>query len=211
MSDSNRLFVQGNPNPEKFGRSIRFLAGNPPDPSKITAVAAFLGRTSVLIDSDGYECEIIAAATNSTGKIAYVETRVKDTGFHPHGAYQRNFDVTIRIHQVTQPNLHSFAEIESYNPFFGCDVRYFEWLNETAILIYREKHWTFACRFGDVWPPKFVKIEDRWTICNDVLTYVGYKENKIRRLSFPLLEELKPISIQEAETLGQMPFDQKST
>lgn len=67
-------------------------------------------------------------------------------------------------------------DIESYNPFFGCDVRFFERIGETVVLIYREKHWTFACRFGDVWPPGFVRVDDYWLIHGSQLACLGYKE-----------------------------------
>jgi hypothetical protein len=89
------------------------------------------------VDPDGYECEIIGAAISDSGEIAYVESRAKDVGYNRYGANQRHIDVSIRVHLVRQSCQHDSAEIESYNPFFGCDVRYFEWVGPTAVLIYR--------------------------------------------------------------------------
>jgi hypothetical protein len=205
MGEADRLFGHGRPNAAWFGRPLRSSSGQPPDPERIGAAARSLGRPVAHVDPDGYECEIIGAAIRESGEIAYVESRAKDVGYHPHGANQRHIDITIRVHLVTPSGRHESADIESYNPFFGCDVRFFEWVGPTAVLIYREKHWTFACRFGDLWPPRFVKIEDAWVIKEDILGFIGYKEETVRRLSFPGLEGLEPLPVAEAERAGLVP------
>jgi hypothetical protein len=148
---------------------------------------------------------LIAAAISETNRLAYVESRAKDVGPHPYGAGGRKIDISIRIHLTEVDGKDRAVDIESYNPFFGCDVRFFEWVGDTVVLIYREKHWTFACRFGDVWPPRFVKIEDDWLLRNDQLAYIGYKEKAVRRLSFPELKELEPLSKQAAAELNLLP------
>ena len=211
MTDPDRLFAHGNPNPDKFGWSLRSSAGKAPDPKRIEDTTAQLGRPAFQIDEDGYECEIIGGAVHESGALAYVETRSKDVGYNQHGAHQRKIDISIRVHSIDLGGKHDSADIESYNPFFGCDIRFFEWIADTAILIYREKHWTFACRFGNVWPPRFVKIEDRWIINRHVLGYIGYKEKSVRRLSFPLLDEMDSVSMTEADRLGQLPPDPYAT
>jgi hypothetical protein len=205
VDEADRLFAHGRANPEKFGWPIRTSAGEPPDPERIGTAAQLLGRPIAFVDPNGYECEIIGAAVNDSGDIAYVESRAKDVGFNRYGANQRHIDISIRVHLVGQSGRRESADIESYNPFFGCDVRFFEWMGRTAILIYREKHWTFACRFGDLWPPRFVKIEDDWVINGSLLGYIGYKEAMVRRLSFPELEGLEPLSAAEAERVGLLP------
>jgi len=212
MDDADRLFVHGNANPMKFGWwSIRSSAGEPPDPKRIEDAAALLGRSVFFIDEKGHECEIIGAAISATGDIAYVESRAKDVGFNRYGFNQRQIDVSIRVHLIDRSGNHNASDIESYNPFFGCDVRFFEWLDHIAALIYREKHWTFACRFGDIWPPKFVKIEDDWIINGNVLGYIGYREEVVRRLTFPHLDVLAAIPATEAAGLGLLPTHPKGT
>lgn len=202
MDDADRLFAQGRANPRRFGWPIRSSAGEPPNPERIGEAAHLLGRPVFFIEADGYECEIIGAATNTSGDIAFVESRAKDVG---------HIDVSIRIHLVEKSGGHRSADIESYNPFFGCDVRFFEWIGRTAVLIYREKHWTFACRFGDIWPPQFVKIEDNWVINGNILGYVGYKEEVVRRLSFPELDVLEAIPAAEAARVGLLPEHRRAT
>ena len=211
MDDDDRLFVHGNANPREFGWSIRSSAGESPDPKRNEDAAALLGRPVFFVDTDGYECEIIGAATNAWGDIAYVESRAKDVGFNQYGANQRHVDISIRVHLTEKSGGHKSADIESYNPFFGCDVRFFDWKDHTVVLVYREKHWTFACRFGDIWPPRFVKIEDDWILNDKVLEYSGYKEDVVCRLSFPQLDVLEPIVMAQAAGLGLLPAGRKAT
>jgi hypothetical protein len=205
MDDAGRLFAHGRANPAKFGWPIRSSAGKPPDQKRVGEAAHLLGRPALLVDVEGYECEIIAAAASDTGDIAFVESRAKDIGYNRYGANQRHIDVSIRVNLVEKAGRHRSADIQSYNPFFGCDIRFFEWIDGTAILIYREKHGTFACRFGDIWPPRFVKIEDAWVINGNMLGYVGYKEELVRLLSFPELGVLEPIPTAEASRIGLLP------
>jgi hypothetical protein len=207
MDDAEYLFAHGRANPRKFGWSIRSSAGEPPDPKQLETAAALLGCPVAFVDGNGYECEIIGAALHPSGDLAYVESRAKDVGFNRFGANQRHIDISIRVHLRDRSGNHREVDIESYNPFFGCDVRFFSWIEDAAVLIYREKHWTFACRFGDIWPPRFVKIEDNWFVNGNVLGYIAYKGEVVRRLSFPQLEELEPIPIPEAKRLGLLPVD----
>src|SRR5207249_1546933 len=120
MDDADRLFAQGLANPRKFGWPLRSSAGEPPDPVRIDEAARLLGRPVFFVDADGYECEIIGAATSAAGDSAYVESRAKDVGFNRHGANQRQIDVSIRVHLVEKSGGRRSADIESYNPFFGC-------------------------------------------------------------------------------------------
>lgn len=199
MSDSERCFIGGIPNPEKLGFfSLRWSSGEDPDPTAIAAAAAILGREEFVVDDRGYQCEIIGAAVAPDSKrVAYVESRAKDKG--------RKVDISIKVHLHEPDGKHLKKDIESYNPFFGCDVRFFKWFDSAVVLIYREKHWTFACRFGDLWPPRFVKIEDSWVIKEGILNYIGYKENTLKRLAVPTLEELAPMSRREAAAIGVLP------
>jgi hypothetical protein len=198
MDDAEPLFRRGIPNPEKLGFfSLRSSAGDEPDQDRLDEAARVLGRKLCFTDDKGYECELIGAAISQSQRLAYVESRAKDNA--------GRIDISIRIHLVEADGRNQSVDIESYNPFFGCDIRFFEWIGDTVVLIYREKHWTFACRFGDLWPPKFVKIEDDWILHNDQLAYLGYKEESVRRLSFPNLEELESLSKDAAASQGLLP------
>lgn len=164
MATSDRLFIAGNPNPDEFGQPLRSCAGDAPNPMSIVKAAELLGRSPYYVDASGYECEIIAAAIRPSSAVAYVESRAKGAGFNRDGLAGRQIDVSIKIHFDDLAGGHQAVDIESYNPFFGCDVRFLKWYGRSALLIYCEKHWTFACEVGLVWPPTFFKIEERWAI-----------------------------------------------
>lgn len=206
LNKVSRLFSHGRPNREHFGFiSIRSSAGAEPDQERIGTAARILGRAPFYQDDGGCEHEIIGAAISETGLLAYVESKTKDGGANPHGVGGRHIDVSIRIHLFSGKGSDRWVDIESYNPFFGCDVRFFEWIGNTVVLIYREKHSTFVYRFGDVWPPKHRKIEDDWLIRDGQLAFIGYKEHSVRRLSFPALAPLDPLPKEEAAKLNLMP------
>lgn len=116
--------------------------------------------------------------------------------------------MSIKIHYLNERGELSEVPIESYNPFFGCDVGFLNWMSaEHALLIYTEKHWTFAYRIGDQWPPAYKKIESRWGIQGDTLLFLKYKGDEVHRLRIPSLEELPSISVLEAEKEGTLPPD----
>mgnify|MGYP003326358416 CR=1 FL=1 len=202
MNDEpDRTFISGNPDPAKYGWSLRACNGQPPDPDQIDYAARLLERKPFFTDDAGYECEIIAATVHRDGKrIVYVESRAKE--LKPY------VDISIKIHYVDGNGRNAAIDIESYNPFFGCDVGLIEWFNDqVAILVYREKHWTFVYRIGDRWPPEFAKIEDRWQIKDNVLSYMAYKGDAVQQLMIPSLKSMPAIKLADAELLGQIPPD----
>jgi hypothetical protein len=203
MTAARRTFIRGNRNPNTYGYSLRASCGDEPDPEVIAQAATLLGRESFFVDRRGYECEIIAAAIQpKLGHVAYVESRAKKKW------WSSVVDIAIKIHLRDTDGTDRSIDIQSYNPFFGCDVRFFDWYDDVSLLIYREKHDTYACRFGITeWPPRFVEIEDRWLIRESVLAYIGYKQEMVRRLRIPDLVGLEPLDMSEAEGLGLLPPD----
>lgn len=202
MSDEEgRTFIGGNPNPAKYGWTLRACSGDEPNPEENTRAARLLDREPFFTDEAGFECEIIAAAVHPDGKrIVYLESRAKEG--------EQFVDIAIKVHYVDVDGHDNAIDIESYNPFFGCDVGLIDWFNDqVTILVYREKHRTFAYRVGDKWPPEFVKIEDRWQIQDNVLAYMAYKADTVQRLSIPSLESMPEITVSEAESIGQLPPD----
>ena len=201
MSDSDRTFIGGNRNPWKYGLSLRTSNGDDSDPAVVEQAAAMLGRAPFYVDKRGYECELIAAATDpATKRVVYVESRAKKRWWSP------MIDITIKIHYVDATGKASAVDIESYNPFFGCDVGMMEWIdNDVALLIYTEKHWTFVYRIGDAWPPSFKKIEDQWSLKDNVLSFMSYRAEVVQRLQIPSLEPLPEVSVSQAEADGSLP------
>lgn len=203
MTAARRTFIRGNRNPISYGYSLRASCGHEPDQKAIVDASAVLGREQFFVDRKGYECELIAAAVNhELRQVAYVESRAKKKW------WSSVVNVSIKLHLHDMNGTDRSTDIKSYNPFFGCDVRFFQWYGLTCVLIYREKHDTYVCRFGaDEWPPSFIEIEDRWLIKGSVLAYSGYKEKIVHRMTIPELDRLNHISLSDAMEQGLHPPD----
>lgn len=50
-----------------------------------------------------------------------------------------------------------------------------------------------------------MRIEDAWVINGGILGYIGYKGDAVRRLSFPELEAMEPLPVEEADRVGLLP------
>lgn len=208
MDESNRTFIRGNRNPERYGFSIRVSCGSQPDPGRIERAAVLLGREPFYVDQHGFECELLDAAIDAaTNRIAYVESRAKENLRKG----SSTVDISIKIHLRDVDGNDKSTDIKSYNPFFGCDVGFFEWVDDTAILIYTEKHDTYVCAFGSKWPPRFVEIEERWIINDRMLGYIGYKQDTVQRLSIPDLVPQESLTTTDAEQQGLLPVDPYAT
>jgi uncharacterized protein (TIGR02996 family) len=158
---------------------------------QIEAAARLLGRPTKWTDADGYELEISGAAISGlTGAIAYLESRSKwRDRFH---------DIHYHLRLRDGAGREVAWEPETYNPFFGCDVKFLEWYGDAVIFIYREKHGTYAARFGFDAPVRFHRAEDYWVLDGNELGFVGHPQTSVSRLSVPGLEVLPPLTSEEA-------------
>lgn len=200
MSNSDDyLFSGGRPNPEMAGIPLRFaFSGSEPDARRIEDACSILGRPVKYVDTEGYEQEIIAAtAFNSVGELAYVSCASKDLG----NLVAVSFEFRVRDANGAEVS----SEIESYNPYFGCDVHFMEWCGRSAVLVYREKHDTYVAASTSEGPARYVQISDYWVVNGDVLGYWRYKDIEVRRLRLPNLVECPSVSELEAKSLGVCP------
>jgi hypothetical protein len=193
------LFSGGRPNPAMAGIPLRFASsGSEPDARLIEEASRVLGRPVKYVDADGWEHEIIAAtAFNSASEIAYVSCTSKEQD----NLVSVSFEFRVRDADGREVS----SEIESYNPYFGCDVHFMEWREGWAVLVYREKHDTYAAACTSEGPARYVKIADYWIINGDVLGYWRYKDADVRRLRLPDLAERSSVSESEAKSLGVCP------
>jgi hypothetical protein len=173
-------------------------AGADPDPVRIEAVAAALGRPRRFVAADGYEHEIVAAARPMRDALAYVECRSRQV----RADY---LDINYHLRVRGPGGSEARWPIESYNPYFGCDVQFLEWYGAAALVIYREKHNTYVCRFGLGAGAAFKVIEDRWVLDGPHLGYRRYGETVVRRVSVPGLADLPPLSVEEAAAWDLVP------
>ena len=106
--------------PRRFGLTIRQCSGNDPNLDDVVRAAQALHRDPYITDHDGYDCDILAAAVHPDGlQFTYLEQRSKPD--------PRAVDVTIKIHHVINGGGDLSEDIESYNPYFGCNIRYLQW------------------------------------------------------------------------------------
>jgi uncharacterized protein (TIGR02996 family) len=173
--------------------------GSDPDPRRAERAAEMLGRPVRYVDEQGYERVITAAAIHDlTGALAYVESRSQWRG----GGF---LDITFHLRLRDRGGREAAWEVETYNPYFGCRVRFLEWYGDAALMIYREKHDTYICRFGLDSPAEWKVIEHDWMLDGRHLGYWGYRETSVRRLAIPGLEELPVLSAEEAAAWDLLP------
>jgi hypothetical protein len=182
----------GHPNPRLRGRPLHFhLSGADPDPDRISEAASLLGTPIRYLDDDGYEHEVVASSpVSATGELAYVTCKSKQL--------KRFVDVSFRFIVRDAAGQETDSEVESYNPFFGCNVRFLEWFGATAILIYKEKHDMYVAAGKSQGPTRYHVIADQWIIKGNEIGYWEYKETEVRRIRLPELDELEPFSEADA-------------
>lgn len=161
-------------------------------------VAQVLGRPVKHVDEEGYQREITAGAIQGlTGELAYIECRSQWRGsFH---------DINFHLHVRNRQGRKSAWEVETYNPFFGCDVQFLGWYGDVVLVIYEEKHDIYICRFGLDCPATYRTIEYPWVLDGHHLGHHGYRETQVRRLAIPSLEELPALSSEQAAEWELLP------
>lgn len=182
--------------PQRYGIGLCQCAGTHPDQAHVRLAAQTLQRDPYITDGDGYFCDILAAAVHPDGRLAYVEQRAKRES--------RHVDITIKIHLTGVNGEHRSADIRSYNPYSGCHVRFFQWHADTVVLIYREKHRTYAAGFGMNWPPQYHEIADRWIISDSTLAYTS-NGGEVSRFSIPDFSRLETLAADVAQELDLYP------
>jgi|GEM_PF-3038115 len=164
----------------------------------VNEMAEKLGRQAKYFTTFGYEVTLSAAALcRRTDAMAYLESYSKSGETYD--------DINYTLH-IRHPDGRATSwEPETYNPFFGCRVRFLEWYDNAVIFIYREKHRTYLARIGFDSRPDFREIADDWILDGRQLAYLGWRSPQVRRLSIPQLEELPPLSLTAAAEAELLP------
>ena len=169
-----------------------------PDPVRAEVAALALGRPVRYTDNRGYEITIGAAALcPRTGAVAYLESRSKWNG----GSHDITY--TLRLRDFAG---HATSwELETYNPYFGCDTRFMEWYGSAVVFIYREKRHTYVARVGFDKRPYYCVLEDEWVLNGREIGFRGWQETTVRRLSVPGLQPFSTLSTAEAGERDLLP------
>ena len=162
-----------------------------PDPENIDEAARLLERPAKYTDPDGYEMRIDAAVFSGlTGAVASLEARSKYVGaFH-----DIRYDLRLRDAAGRAAECVPYT----YNPYFGCRPEFMEWYGDAVLMIYGEKHGTYALRFGFDGPPVSRKVSHRWLLDGHELAFRHHGEPHVSRVSVPDLADLPPLSEAEA-------------
>lgn len=132
-------------------------------------------------DEDGYEWDLIDSTVDEENRrLAWVEWREKERGrIVDDGYYLKARDHTGAL---------LMWEIETYNPYFGCSVKFLKWMEDAVILIYEDKHDTFVARLKKEAETKRVELSDDWQVNGRMLTY--RKQDETVQLQLPSLDEV---------------------
>ncbi|MCP3136082.1 hypothetical protein [Pyxidicoccus xibeiensis] len=136
----------------------------------------------------GTSREVLGGAVDAAaGRVAWVEQLTGE----PQGGY---VPVSIDLHFAWGGQHRGRVEVPTYNPYFGCDVRFMRWYGGTLVVIYREKHRTLAMRLE---PPSqaltLAVLEDRWAIDDDTVYFVSQDPGLLEARLLPSLELALPL------------------
>lgn len=169
-----------------------------PERPRIDEVATLLERKVQYVDDEGYDRHIVAAARHPfSAALAYVECRSQQQG--------NFFDINYHLRLRDPAGREVARKVESYNPYFGCDVRFLEWYHDVVLMIYREKHQTYVCRFGFDGPALFRAIREEWIVSGVQLGYRNHTDKIVHRLSMPELRSLPSLTLEQAELWELIP------
>jgi hypothetical protein len=197
-------YPDGIPNFNRFGMLSFGVALSPSAPNAeetIRAVGEALNRPAHHVDQDGYEHEITAGAVHpGHGSVAWVEYRCKklDNG---------HVDIEFSVKAQAGGRIVIDWLVETYNPFFGCRVDYMAWHGDRVVIVYREKHHTYACSLGVDGTRQVIQIADQWLAVGDQLTFRSEEPDFVERLAFPELQRLDPVPADEVRQAGMLPRD----
>jgi hypothetical protein len=188
----------GTPNPERLGFFTFSRLPRQVSVADIAAVADLLGRPVRFEDEHGYEHALVAGAVHpGKGWLAWVEYRCRKTGSW--------VDVEFRLRGVIDGRPALDWPLECYNPFFGCHAGYLAWHGNDVILLYREKHRTYACSLGEGRPPVVLPIGDEWLVVSEEIAYRDRSGPGVHRLALPGLTPLQTLAEEEARARGMLP------
>lgn len=155
----------------------------------IAAVCARLGRPVEVVGA-GVERSTIVGGVVDGGRVAWVEQRWRDAGYpdiEEYTLFMRAGDGRERAWIV-----------ETYNPWFGCEVYLLRWYGEEVVVVYREKHRTIVCTVGLTGAPRICIVDDAWQVVGDLVLYASDARGLVERVRLPDLGMCTPIPIGEA-------------
>jgi hypothetical protein len=205
------MYPNGIPDSEKVGFiQINAIGRGGDFTEDIAQLCKILNRQSEFVDAAGYTNELTAATIDlESERYAWVECKSKEADIHGY------VDVHFYLYVMVKKRIVVEWEIETYNPYFGCQVELLHWLPEHLIIIYHEKHDNFICSFNvrsiEPTKPPISKpiarreLPDEWSIGADMVVSSSATVDKVDRMALPTLKLLKSWSANYARSIGALP------
>ncbi|MFB5651113.1 hypothetical protein ACE5IS_10740 [Leptospira wolffii] len=141
-----------------------------------------IGGEGNYTDETGYKHDMLGLSKNSKGDICFVEAKYK--------RLEHIVDVSIKFHIRRSDGFEIEKEIESYNPFFGCDVHFIDWVDRITVLVYTEKHNTYVGIGSFEEGIQYFNIGKEWKLNGNLIGYYKWKDDKISVLKLPSLTKI---------------------
>lgn len=159
-------------------------------------IKEFVGTEKEFTDENGYSHEIIALVKKNEN-LCIIESKAKHIG--------EMLDISIKCKINSNGELVKEQEIESYNPYFGCDVHYLDWIKDIAIFVYTEKHNTYIGKYKIGGEIVFQNIGKSWKNSGSIFAFRKWNDKNIYVLKIPELEIVGRIDKESANKLGINP------
>ena len=132
-------------------------------------------------DDEGYEWQIIAHVIDEEHhRLAWVEWREQERGRITYDNYY--------LKARDSAGALLLWEVETYNPYFGCTVRFLQWVEDAVIMIYQDKHDTYVASLKKDSEVKRIEISPKWSVEGNLLIYSTAAGEAIIKLQLPSLE-----------------------
>ncbi len=167
---------------------LGFYAEHPvdlsPDFARVVRQLAELERAAEdYTDEYGYEWRVTASRVDEARRrVAWVEWRSKDGGRVSYDDYY--------LKARDESGALLSWEIQTYNPHFGCRVRHLGWSGDAVVIVYEDKHDTYAAALRRGREVTRARLGGDWRIDGDVLTHRDPATDTPTSLSLPSLERL---------------------
>lgn len=122
--------------------------------------------------------EILGGAIGPEGRVGWIEQRSEPP-------VDGHVPVEIDVRVVVDGRLR-ISTLETYNPYFGCSVRFAAWVADGFVFVYSEKHRTILARFAAPFhEQQLVALHDEPTIIDERLVHRDHYQGilHIRRLA----------------------------
>jgi hypothetical protein len=155
---------------------------HPPFSEAAAKLMELLKTPENFVDEDGFEWRMIAGTVDEAGRrLAWVERKERETGTY--------MNVHYYLRTRDEQGLGERWEVETYNPYFGCWPEFLQWIDNSVVIIYDEKHDTFVASVDRDRLVRRVEITPQWKVIDKMLEYRLEPAGEIVRLRLPSLEK----------------------